>query len=120
MARIERFEDIEAWKKARMLTLRIYEITSKGNLSRDFGLRDQLRRSAVSIMSNIAEGFERNSDAEFRRFLAYSKGSSGELRSQLYVALDVGFVSEESFNRFRDQCVEISRLISGLMTYLKT
>lgn len=90
MSRIERFEDIEAWKKARELTKRIYEITDRGNLARDFGLKDQIKRSSISIMSNIAEGFERDGDNEFRQFLSIAKGSVGELKAQLYVALDAG------------------------------
>jgi len=83
MSKIEKFEDIEAWKRARELTKTIYELTDKGLLARDFGLRDQLRRSAISIMANIAEGFERGGDKEFRQFLAIAKGSVGELKAQL-------------------------------------
>ncbi|MBM4037083.1 MAG: four helix bundle protein, partial [Planctomycetes bacterium] len=85
MGKIERFEDMDAWKKARELTRAIYQLTSAGGFSRDFGLRDQIRRAAVSVMSNIAEGFERGGDKEFHQFLAVAKGSCGELRCQLYV-----------------------------------
>ncbi len=88
MAKIKQFEDIESWKKARRLTKEIYDATSAGKFVRDFGLKDQIRRAAVSILSNIAEGFERGGDKEFLQFLAVAKGSCGELRAQLYVALD--------------------------------
>ena len=88
MAKIKKFEDIESWKRARILTKQIYEITSMGKFGRDFGLEDQIRRAAVSVLSNIAEGFERGGDQEFLQFLAVAKGSCGELRAQLYVALD--------------------------------
>jgi four helix bundle protein len=85
---IKQFEDLEAWKKARELGNAIYKVTSDGSFSRDFVLRDQIRRAVVSISSNIAEGFERSGDGEFNRFLAIAKGSCGELRSQLYLAFD--------------------------------
>ena len=86
MATFHRFEDIESWQKARRLARRIYELTGNGDFARDFGLRDQIRRAAVSIMSNIAEGFERDSRREFARFLDIARASTGEVRSQLYVA----------------------------------
>ncbi|OGP70693.1 MAG: four helix bundle protein, partial [Deltaproteobacteria bacterium RBG_13_58_19] len=98
MAKIERFEEIDAWKKARELTKNIYEITGKGNISKDFALRDQLRRASVSIMANIAEGFERGGNKEFRQFLAVAKGSVGEVKAQLYVALDSHLMPLEQFN----------------------
>jgi len=82
MAKIEKFEDIEAWKKAREVAKEIYAISNEGLFARDFGLRDQIRRAAVSVMSNIAEGFERGGDVEFRRFLAIAKGSAGEVKAQ--------------------------------------
>jgi len=88
MATFNNFEDIEAWQKARQLTKRIYEITKKGALAKDYGLKDQIRRASVSIMSNIAEGFERGGNKEFIQFLSTAKGSSGEVRSQLYVIVD--------------------------------
>jgi len=119
MSRIERFEDIEAWKKARELTKRIYEISDRGNLARDFGLKDQIKRSSISIMSNIAEGFEREGDNEFRQFLSIAKGSVGELKAQLYVALDAGLIAAEEFSGLMSLSDEISRLIAGFMRYLK-
>ena len=88
MAKIEKFEDIQSWQKARTLTKEIYGVTLTGAFAKDFGLRDQIRRAAVSILSNIAEGFERGGDKEFLQFMAIAKGSAGELRAQLYVALD--------------------------------
>ena len=119
MARIKRFEDIESWKKARKLTKDIYEITSSGQFARDFGLKDQIRRATVSVLSNIAEGFERGGDKEPVRFLAMAKGSCGEVRAQLYVALDQEYLSLNDFNELARNATEVSQLISGFMKYLK-
>ena len=118
MAKIERFEDIEAWKKARELTRQVYQVTATGAFARDFGLRDQIRRASVSIMSNIAEGFERDGNVEFRQFLAMAKGSTGEVKAQLYVALDAGFLSLSDFEQLSNLTNEVSRLIGGFMRYL--
>jgi four helix bundle protein len=120
MGRIERFEDIEAWKKARELTKIIYEVTAQGKLAADFALRDQLRRASVSIMANIAEGFEREGNKEFRQFLATAKGSAGEVKALLYVALDAGLTSTEQFQRLSALADEASRLLAGFLRYLKT
>ena len=120
MSKIERFEDIEAWQTARELTQAVYGISNEGAFGRDFGLRDQIRRAAVSIMSNIAEGFERGGDKEFMHFLAQAKGSSGEVRAQLYVALDIGFIDQPTFDRLSDMATRINRMLSGLMKYLRT
>jgi four helix bundle protein len=119
MAKIERFEDIEAWKKARELTKIIYEVTSQGKLATDFSLRDHLRRASVSIMANIAEGFEREGNKEFRQFLAMAKGSVGEVKALLYVALDAGLTSSEQFHRIIALADEASRLLAGFLRYLK-
>ncbi len=119
MVKITRFEEIESWKKARSLTREIYEITSTGQFIRDFGLKDQIRRAAVSILSNIAEGFERGGDKEFSQFLAVAKGSCGEVRAQLYVALDQGYFSQEAFDRLATNATEVGQLLSGFMRYLK-
>ncbi len=119
MVKINKFEDIESWKKARELTNDIYQLTTIGLFVRDYGLKDQIRRAAVSILSNIAEGFERGGDKEFLQFLAIAKGSSGEVRAQLYVALDQGYLSLESFNRISKNAVEVGQLLAGLMRYLK-
>jgi four helix bundle protein len=118
--KIASFEDIQGWQKARELTKVIYRLTADGALARDFGLRDQMRRAAVSIMSNIAEGFERGGNVEFRHFLSIAKGSAGELRSQLYVARDAGFLGEAHFASTLALTVETSRLLAGLMQYLET
>lgn len=118
MGKIERFEDIQAWQKARPLTQEIYQTTSAGHFARDFGLRDQIRRASVSSMSNIAEGFERGGNKEFIQFLSHAKGSTGEVRSQLYVALDAGLIDEKRFHELYVPAEETSRLIAGFMRYL--
>jgi len=117
--RISKFEDIESWKKARSLTNEIYQATASGQFVRDFGLKDQINRASVSDLSNIAEGFERGGDKEFLQFLAVAKGSCGEVRAQLYVALDQGYFSADVFERLSKKATEVSRLISGFMKYLK-
>lgn len=119
MATFESFEDIEAWQKGRELTREIYAISHHGPFAKDFGLRDQIRRACVSIISNIAEGFERGGTREFLQFLAIAKGSSGEVRSQLYVALDQGYIAKEAFDRLAALTTETGRLIGGLMNYLR-
>lgn len=119
MAKIERFEDIEAWKRARELTKKIYELTDAGPIARDFSLKDQIRKSAVSIMANIAEGFEREGDKEFRQFLAITKGSVGELKAQLYMVLNSGMMTAEEFSGLMSLANETSRLLAGFMKYLK-
>jgi four helix bundle protein len=112
--RVERFEDLIAWQKARLLTAEIYRVTSQGHFARDFGFRDQICRAAVSVMSNIAEGFERNRAVEFHQFLSIAKASCGELRSQLYVALDAGYLKQDVFDAMRSQAEEVSRIAGGL------
>ena len=118
MARIERFEDIEAWKKARELTRDVYGLTREGPACRDFRYIDQIRSASCSIMSNIAEGFERDGNAEFRQFLYIAKASAGEVRSQLYVGLDIGYFSEPDFRRLMALTLEIVRMIAGFIRYL--
>jgi four helix bundle protein len=120
MATIERFEDIEAWKVARALTQQIYQLSERGGFARDYGLRDQMRRAAVSVMSNIAEGFESRSQAMFADYLSRAKGSAGELRAQLYVALDASYLSQEEFSRLKSETEHCSRLISRFISYLDT
>ena len=119
MGKIERFEDIDAWKKARELTKVIYEVTSQGKIATDFSLRDQIRRASVSIMANIAEGFEREGNKEFRQFLATAKGSVGEVKSLLFVALDAGLTSSEQFKLIMGLADDVSRLLAGFLRYLK-
>ena len=119
MATFKKFEEIECWKKARELTRRVYEITNKPAFARDFGLKDQIRRASVSVMSNIAEGYDRSGTAEFVHFLATAKGSAAEVRCQLYVAADQGYIQKFHFNELNALANEILRMLSGLMTYLR-
>jgi four helix bundle protein len=120
MAKIERFEDIEAWKRARLLTRKIYDCTKRRGFDRDFGLKDQIRRSSVSTMSNIAEDFEREGNQEFPQFLATAKASSGEMRSQLYVALDQGYITQQQFDELYHDAEAVSKMVRGFMSYLRT
>src|SRR5581483_10054610 len=118
MASITRFEDVAAWRKGRELARRVSQVSAQGAFAQDFGLRDQIRRAAVSIISNIAEGFERDGNREFRQFLSLAKGSVGEVRAQLYVALDASFISQTEFEELNTLAVETGRLIGGLIQYL--
>jgi len=120
MAKIKRFEDIKAWQLARKLVKQVYKLTSSGKFQRDFSLKDQIRRAAVSIMSNISEGFERNSTKEFIQFLYIARGSAGEVRSQLYVALDLGYIDEENFQKIFSKVEETSKAIFGFIRYLES
>jgi four helix bundle protein len=119
MATFKRFEEIECWRKARGLTRRVYEVTGQGNFARDFGLKDQMRRAAVSIMSNIAEGHDRSGTGEFVQFLANAKGSAAEVKCQLYVARDQKYVNQKDFNELTELATETGRMIAGLMNYLR-
>jgi len=119
MAGIEKFEDIKAWQEARELLKSIYEITSKGNFSRDWELKNQIRRSTVSVMSNIAEGFDRSSDKELIQFLRIATGSCSELKSQLYVALDQKYITNELFRDIYQKAIEVTKLVNGFIRYLK-
>jgi four helix bundle protein len=119
MATIVRFEDLDAWKIARELTREVYRITSVDRFSRDFGLKDQIRKASVSIMSNVAEGFERDGNREFCNFLSIGKGSAGEVQSQLYVALDQDYITRGDFEFIYSKAKESGRVIAGLGNYLK-
>ncbi len=119
MASVVKFEDLDAWKLARDLAREIYAATSVGGFSRDFVLRDQIRGAAVSVVSNIAEGFERGGNQEFVQFLSIAKGSAGEVRAQLYIALDQGYVDRAAFDHLQELAVEVSGKLGGLMAYLK-
>ena len=114
MAKIERFEDLIAWQKARELTRAIYEVTRHGAFAKDYGLSGQIQRAAVSIMSNLAEGFERGGRGEFHQFLSMAKASCAEVRSQLYVALDVGYLDKPAFDRLMQKAEEVGRIVGGL------
>jgi len=116
---ISRFEELIAWQKARGLASAIYHLTSQGSFSKDFGLRDQIQRAAVSVMSNIAEGFERGGQAEFHQFLVIAKASCAELRAQLYLALDVGYIDQEEFDETMKLAEEVARLVGGLRASVK-
>lgn len=119
MANIERFEDILGWQKARKVTSKIYEINGHGDFSKDFGLRDQIRRFSVSIMANIAEGFGRRSDKEFANFLNYAHGSVAESQSHLYVALDLKYLDQNQFSTVYEMLDETSRIIMGFSKHLR-
>jgi four helix bundle protein len=114
LSKIERFEDLIAWQKARELTRSICQVAGVGTFSRDLGLVRQIQRAAVSIMSNIAEGFERRGRREFHQFLPTAKGSCAEVRSQLYVAFDIGYIEENAFHRLLAQAEEVGRVVGGL------
>ena len=121
MAKFNSFEEIVSWQKARELNFNIYSITSINEpFKKDYGLKDQIRRSSISISSNIAEGFERQTTKEFIRFLFIAKASAGEFRSQLYLASDLKYLTNEDFEKLKLKVNEISKLISGLIKYLST
>jgi len=118
MSKFESFEDIQSWQLARELAKAVYSASNEGTFARDFGLRDQIRRASVSILSNISEGFERGSNKEFIQFLYIAKGSAGEVRAQLYVAFDQAYILQSTFEQLFKKTTEISRMISGLIHYL--
>ena len=118
MPTIIRFEDIEAWQTARELTRQVYDLTRHGAFARDFGLCDQMRRASVSIMSNIAEGFESRTQQLFKDYLGRAKASAGELRAQVYIAKDMGYLEEYEFSKLFELCDKCSRQISRFMQYL--
>ncbi|MEA5624188.1 four helix bundle protein [Nostoc sp. UHCC 0251] len=111
--KIETFEDLKVWQKGIDLVKQIYLRTKEGELSKDFGLRDQLRRATVSIPTNIAEGFERYSRKEYLNFLNIAKGSAGEVRSLLRVALEVGYLDQPTYTQLSNQAIELSRMLSN-------
>ena len=113
------FEDLKVWQETREFVKTIYELTSSDNFRKDYGLKDQIQRAAVSIMNNIAEGFERNNNKEFITFLKYSKGSAGEVRSMLYVALDLNYISRTSFNKNYEKAIDIIKQLSNFIKYLR-
>ncbi len=115
--KIEKFEDIEAWKEARKLVKDIY---SSFQDIKDYGFRDQIQRAAISVMSNISEGFDRGSNKEFIRYLVISRGSVSEVKSLSYAALDIGYVDEQIFKKISEQCLKISNLLNGFIRYLKS
>ena len=119
LTQIRRFEDIEAWRAARLLTNGIYDSTDSGEFGRDFAFKNQIRRAAVSIVSNIAEGYERDGDREFIQFLFVAKGSCGEVRAQLYLAHYRRYLDDARFQELFNRTLEVSRMIDGLIKYLR-
>ena len=120
MATITQFEEMDAWKTARELTRLIYALTDQGNFAKDFGLRNQIQRASVSIMSNIAEGFESRTQARFIDYLGHAKASAGEVRCQLYIAIDLNYMNQEQFKQGFDLADKVSRQIYNFMSYLET
>jgi four helix bundle protein len=112
--RIDKFEDLIAWQKARELTREVYQISRRGAFAKDFGLSGQIQKAAVSIMSNVAEGFERGGRSEFHQFLSIAKASCAEVRSLLYVALDVKYIAKEEFRKILNKAEEVGRVVGGL------
>jgi four helix bundle protein len=117
--KVKAFEDLQVWQDAREFVKSIYELTSLNNFCKDFGLKDQIQRAAVSIMNNISEGYERDKNREFIKFLGYSKGSAGEVRSMLYVAFDLNYISNDQFRISYDKAVRIITQISNFKKYLR-
>jgi four helix bundle protein len=120
MAGITRFEEIEGWKSSRQLTNLIYKLTEQGAFAKDYGLKDQIRRASVSIMSNITEGFESRTDVQFINYLGHSKASAGEVRSQLYVALDMSYISQEQFSKAYELADKAARQVNRFASYLES
>ena len=117
--KVERFEDLEVWQKARILVKEIYTLTMNDKFRKDFGLKEQIQRSAVSILSNITEGFERQNNKEFIKFLIYAKGSAGEVRAQLYLAFDLEYITEKEFECANRKVLEISQQLTNFIKYLR-
>jgi four helix bundle protein len=114
--KIERFEDIEAWKEARELVKEIYEAFTH---IKDYGFKDQIQRAVISIMSNIAEGFDRGTNREFIQFLIISRGSVSEVKSLCYAALDLGYLDKDVFDKIQERCLKLTNLLNGFIRYLK-
>jgi len=117
--KINNFEDINAWQEARKLLNQVYDLTENEGFSEDWGLKNQITRSATSVMSNIAEGFDRSSDKEFIRFLRVSTGSCAEVQSQLYAALDQEYITKKEFDKVYKQANKVNKLLNGFIRYLK-
>jgi len=115
---IKKFEELPIWKLSLKITKEIYDLTAMNKFARDFGLRDQIRRAVVSISSNIVEGFEKNNNNEFVRYLKIAKGSVGEVRNQLYIALNISYVSSKEFNRLNAELEKLAGQIGGFILYL--
>jgi four helix bundle protein len=120
MATFKKFEEIQAWQKARRATRKIYEVTAQDRFARDFALRDQIRRASISIMANIAEGFGRHTDKDFANFLSIAHASVSEVQSHLYVALDLDYLPEDRFSDLYGLLDEVSRMTLVLARHLRT
>ena len=120
MSKFKSFEEINSWQKSRIFNKKIYLITENSNFKKDFDFVRQIRRASLSISSNIAEGFERNTDKEFVYFLYVAKASAGEVRSQLYLAFDLEYIIKEEFEILLNSVTEISKLLSGFIKYLES
>ena len=118
MATITKFEDLDVWKLSRKIVNNIYELTKCGDFKQDYALRNQIRRSGLSILSNIAEGFESGTDKQFARYLKIAKGSAGECRAQLYIACDQQYLSQDEFRNLKRQLITCSKKLSRLISYL--
>ena len=118
--KITKFEDLKIWKLSLKITKRIYNLTFQGKFSKDFGLRDQIRRAIISVSSNIVEGFEKNNNNEFIRYLRIAKGSTGEVRNQLYIALAVGYITKSEFENLNKELIDLSNQIGSFINYLVT
>jgi four helix bundle protein len=116
---VSRFEDLLVWQKAMRLSVAVYKATREGEFAKDFGLRDQVQRAAVSILSNIAEGFDRNSRAEFARFVSIARGSAGEVRAQIHLARELGYLQDEKSKELLGMCEEITRMLIALRKSLE-
>ncbi|MBR6021095.1 MAG: four helix bundle protein [Kiritimatiellae bacterium] len=120
MAKVERFEDLEVWQRARQLTGKIYACARHGEFARDYGFRDQICRAAVSVVSNVAEGFDRRSNSQFLQFLDIANGSAGELRAQLYIALDLAYISANQFQDLYSDVTTIGKMLTSLIRHLRS
>ncbi len=120
MAQIKRFEDLEVWQAGMKLCSSVYSLSNGEVFAKDFGLKDQIRRSSVSVPSNISEGFERDSQKQFIYFLVIAKGSCGELRTQLRIANNLNYISNEEFENLNNECISVSKQLAGFINYLKT
>ena len=119
MSKIQWFEDIQAWEEARLLTNEIYTGSGSGRWGKDYALRDQIRRAAISVMSNIAEGFERRTDTEFARFPSMAKASASDIKAQLYIALDQSYIDQNRFSDLYERCDKVSRYLGSFIRYLR-
>jgi four helix bundle protein len=117
--RVIKFEDLKIWQLALKITKEIYDVTSKTEFSRDFSLKDQIRRAIISVSSNIVEGFEKNNNNEFIRFLKIAKGSIGEVRNQLYIALAVNYIKKEEFENLNNELIELANQVGRFISYLQ-